>query len=153
MNHKMKFSWKGVILAPLPLPLIFSFMLSFFSPGRSPLFSFLFFFIIGAVISYGTMLFIFLPCLFLISIFKSLTASITCLVGIVLGFIVYILISWQSYISSGVDSGPPVGTFQNYLMHHLFEWDFWFIISAGLITALVYWYLSNHSTVENNHSD
>jgi hypothetical protein len=94
----------------------------------------------------------FLPCLFLISIFTSLTAWLTGLVGIILGNIAYILISWESYVTSGVDSGPPAGTFQNYLTQHLFEWDFWFIISAGLITALLYWFLSNQSILKNNQS-
>jgi hypothetical protein len=37
-------------------------------------------------------------------------------------------------------------------MKHIFEWDFWFIIAAGLITALLYWYLYNQSKIENNES-
>jgi len=108
---------------------------------------------IGSILSYGATLLLFLPCLFLVSRVTSVTAILTGLIGTVLGCIVYVPIAWQSYLASGVDSGPPTGTFQEYLWLHGFEWDFWFVVVAGLATALLYWYLSNRSTGGSNQSN
>jgi hypothetical protein len=83
---------------------------------------------IGSILSYGATLLLFLPCLFLVSRVTSVTAILTGLIGTVLGCIVYVPIAWQSYLASGVDSGPPTGTFQEYLWLHGFEWDFWFVV-------------------------
>jgi len=105
MNRTMKFSWKALILAPLPIPLVFSALFEISTPGRSPIFSFLFFFVLGSVLSYGVTIFLFLPCLFLVSRLTSLTASLTGLIGTVLGCLVYFPVAWQFYLSSGVDSG------------------------------------------------
>jgi len=143
MNRTMKFSWKALILAPLPIPLVFSALFEISTPGRSPIFSFLFFFVLGSVLSYGVTIFLFLPCLFLVSRLTSLTASLTGLIGTVLGCLVYFPVAWQFYLSSGVDSGPPPGTFGDYLRLHGFEWDFWVLLLSGLITSLLYWYLVN----------
>jgi hypothetical protein len=41
-----------------------------------------------------------------------------------------------------VDSGPPEGTFLQYLARNGFQWDFWLMIGSGLITAVLYWFLA-----------
>lgn len=152
MNRSMKLSWRGLILAPLPIPLVFSVLFEISTPGRSPILSFLFFFVLGCVLSYGITIFIFLPCLFLVSKLTLLTALLTSLVGTVIGFLVYFPINWQLYLSSGVDSGPPEGTFGNYLWKHGFEWDFWALLLAGLVTSFLYWYLVNQSTESSDQT-
>jgi len=139
----MNFSWKALILAPLPIPLILAALLSFSSPGRNPFAGFLFFFTLGSVVSYGTTIFFFLPCLFIVSRFTQLTASLTGLLGTVLGLLVYVPVIWTSYKSSGDDSGPPQITFREYLRQHAFGLDFWILLVAGLGTALLYWFLAN----------
>jgi hypothetical protein len=143
MNRAMKFSWKALILAPLPIPLVFSALFEISTPGRSPILSFAFLFALGSVLSYGITIFLFLPGLFLLSRLTSLTVRLTALVGAVLGCLVYLPVAWQSYLATGVDSGPPQGTFGDYLHHHGFEWDFWALVLAGLVTALLYGYLVN----------
>ena len=75
--------------------------------------------------------------------FTPLSASLTGLLGTTLGVFVYIPIIWQSYRASGDDLGPPQITFGEYLRQHAFEWEFWFILVAGLVTAMIYWFLSN----------
>ena len=141
----MTFSWKALILAPLLIPLTLAALLAFSSPGRSPFAGFLFFFTLGGVLSYGTTIFLFLPCLFIISRFATLTASLTGFLGAVLGLVVYVPVIWTSYKSSGDDSGPPQITFVEYLRRHAFELDLWALLLAGLITALLYWFLANRS--------
>jgi hypothetical protein len=83
----MRFSWTGLILAPLPLPLIFSIL---FWNASAPILSFLFPMILGSVISYGTTMFLFLPALFLLSVCRPLTTLNVCLLGLVLGAAVYV---------------------------------------------------------------
>lgn len=112
-------------------------------PGRNPFAAFLFFSALGTVLSYGITLFLFLPCLFVVSRFTPLTASLTGLLGTTFGLLVYAPIIWVSYRGSGDDSGPPQITFGEYLRQHAFEWDFWAFLVAGLITALLYWFLAN----------
>ena len=150
MNRTMKFSWKALILAPLPIPLVFSALFEISTPGRSPIFSFLFFFVLGSVLSYGITIFLFLPCLFLVSRLTSLTVRLTGLVGTVLGCLVYLPVAWESYLATGVDSGPPQGTFGAYLRQHGFEWDFWALLLGGLTTALLYGYLVNQRPGRND---
>ena len=148
-SKTMRFSWTALILAPLPVPLVLSIFFEMTSPGRGPILSFLFFFVLGSVLSYGTTIFIFLPCLFLLSKLTPLTVYLTGILGIVPGFLMYLPVTWQMYLSSGVDSGPPEGTFADYLRHHEFEWDLWALILAGLLTALLYWYLTSHRPEHN----
>ena len=151
MNRTMKFSWKALLLAPLPIPLVISVWCAS-HPGRHPIYGFLFFFVIGCVLSYGTTIFLFLPCLFLVSKLTPLTVRLTGLVGTVLGGLVWLHVSWQCYGDSGANCGPPQGTFVDYLRQNGFDWDFWLLLSAGLITALFYWYLANRWSGRNGQS-
>jgi hypothetical protein len=150
MTRTMKFSWKALVLAPLPIPLVFSALFEISTPGRSPILSFVFFIALGSVLSYGITIFVFLPCLFLVSRLTSLTVRLTGLVGTVLRCLVYFPVAWQSYLATGVDSGPPQGTFGDYLRQHGFDWDFWALVVAGSVTALLYGYLVTQRSGRND---
>jgi hypothetical protein len=67
----MRFSWTGLILAPLLVPVMISMivapMLSSPQDMGNPVLGFLILLIAGCVVSYGTTIFLFLPCLFLLS--------------------------------------------------------------------------------------
>ena len=139
-----------MILAPLPIPLVFSALFEISTPGKSPILSFVFFFALGSVLSYGITIFLFLPCLFLVSRLTSLTVRLTGLVGTVLGCLVYLPVAWQSYLATGVDSGPPQGAFGDYLRQHGFAWDFRTLVVAGSVTALLYGYLGNQRSGRND---
>ena len=142
MSRSINFSWKALILAPLPIPLIFAGLLEISAPGRNPFTAFLFFSALGGVLSYGITIFLFLPCLFMVSRFTPLTASLTGLLGSALGVLVYVAVFWQSYCASGDNSGPPQITFGEYLRQHGFALDFWALLVAGLVTAMLYWFLA-----------
>ena len=51
---------------------------------------FLFLLIPSCIVSYGTTIFLFLLCLFLLSLWRPLTASPVCLLGFVLGAAVFV---------------------------------------------------------------
>jgi hypothetical protein len=150
MNRSMNFSWKALFLAPLPLPLIVAALFTISSPGKSPFAGFLFFFALGSVLSYGTTIFLFLPCLFVVSRFTRMTASLTGLLGTLLGLVVYVPVIWTTYKSSGPDSGPPEITFLEYLRQNAFGVDFGVIFVAGLVTATLYWFLARPSSRRDN---
>lgn len=114
----MPFSWKSLLLAPLAVPFVCTALLTMSSSGKNPVAGFLLLFAIGGVISYGVTIFLFLPALFAVSRFTRLNAVKTALVGIVLGAFVYIPAIWQSWKSSGADSGPPATTFAEYFRQH-----------------------------------
>jgi hypothetical protein len=143
MKQTMKFSWLALILAPLPVPIIYSVLLEMANLGKSPILAILFFATLGCVVSYGATLFLFLPCLFVVSRFIPLTGRLTCLTGTLLAAVVYLPVTWECYASSGVDSGPPEGTFIHYLRQYGFGWDFWAFLVAGLVTSMLYWFLAN----------
>jgi hypothetical protein len=66
----MRFSWTGLILAPLAVPVIFSALLSSLG-GAHPVLGFLILLIPGCIVSYGSTMFLFLPCLFLLSLWRG----------------------------------------------------------------------------------
>jgi hypothetical protein len=136
----MRFSWKAALLAPLPVPLIASLVLAMAS-SQNRFSSFLFFLTLGCVFSYGVSLVLFLPCLFALSRFTRLTAWLTALVGMVLGMAVYLPVGWQSYLATGDNSGPPSGSFAQYLWHNSWS-ESWLFYLGGLVTAMMYWLLA-----------
>ncbi len=150
----MRFSWKAILLAPLAFPFLVGGVLLIVGgvsgltallPGIHPLLTFLTLFGLASLLSYGATLFLFLPCLFFVSRFVRLTAWLTSLIGVALGVAVYLPLGWQSYLESGDNSGPPSGTFADYLSH---SWsEAWPFPLAGLITALLYWLLAQPSAL------
>ena len=140
MKRPMRFSWKAILLAPLLVPLIASFVMAM-APSPSWLFSFLFFLALGCVVSYGVSIVLFLPCLFVLSRFTRLTAWLTGLVGAALGMAVYLPVAWQSWLASGDNSGPPSESFLEYLWRNSWS-ESWLFYGGGLATAMVYWLLS-----------
>jgi hypothetical protein len=151
MNNTMIFSWKGLALAPLPIPFIYSIAFVILAQSGSPLILFLILFAFGGFVSYCTTLCLFLPCLFLISKLKLLTVHLTCLLGMVLGGFIYLPIAWQIFLTSGDNSGPPQGSFGDYLWRDLlFEPITWAFPVGGLVTALIYWVLVNQQPKGND---
>src|ERR1700704_5347827 len=78
----------------------------------------------GLHVSYGATIFLFLPCLFLLSLWTPVTAFRACLVGLLLGELLFVPLTWLEWKSSGPDSGPLTAVFP----------------LAGLITAGLYWW-------------
>src|SRR5450631_4453457 len=103
----MRFSWSGLILAPMAVPLLLSAVLVNFFGSSNWAVGFLILFVPGCVVSYGTMLFLFLPCLWLVSRVWRMTGARMCLLGLVLGALVFIPTTFAAWGSSGPDSGPP----------------------------------------------
>ena len=136
----MPFSWKALLLAPLLVPSLTGVGLSLASAGNY-LGGFLFCFVLCGVLSYGATVCLLLPCLFLASCFTRLSAWRTTLLGLVLGLVVYFPVSWEMYVTSGIDSGPPSGTFAHYLWRNFWS-DSWLFAASGMFTALLYWLLA-----------
>ena len=134
---RFPFSWRALVLAPLPIPILLAFLLTFSSAGGNKLFSLIFFGALAAIVSYGTTIFLFLPCVFLASFIVRLNAWLTGILGFALGLIAYLPISRVSWQSSGVDSGPPPDTYLHYLSTNFFS-EGWIFFASGLITALLY---------------
>lgn len=135
----MRFSWKAIVLAPLPVPLFVSVILAL-APSRNPWQAFLIFFIFGSAFSYGAGVFLLLPSLYLISRFRALTAWLVGLVGIMMGGAIFLTVAWLSYLGSGDNSGPPSGAFGEYLGRTFWP-EGWPFFAGGLVTALLYWFL------------
>jgi hypothetical protein len=143
----MKFTWEGLLLAPLPVPFIYGVLFVLSTESRSPLLGILVLFALGSIVSYGATAFLFLPCLYLASKFTALTARVTCAVGATLGAIACLAYLRIAYQASGDDSGPPAGTFAEYLGRQWsdpFVWIFGILfIAGGLLTAALYWRLAD----------
>ncbi|MGP8201739.1 MAG: hypothetical protein ACLQU4_19790 [Limisphaerales bacterium] len=146
MKSEMKFSWMALVLAPLPIPILYSILLELAAPDKSPVLAILFLSAVGSVVCYGATIFLLLPALFVVSRFRSLTGLVTGLTGTVLGVAAYLPITWQFYLASGDNSGPPEGTYWAYLRHDCFGVAFWACLVAGLATAMVYWFLATRAS-------
>ena len=143
MKRPLRVSWSAVAIAPLPIALLYSLGLAIAMPGSNPLLSFLFLFALSSVVSYGATVFLLLPCLFVLSTVVRPSAYVTAAVGTGLGCSVYVAAAWIAYHGSGSNSGPPEGSFADYLQRQGLDWGFWAFVVAGLATATLYWILQN----------
>jgi hypothetical protein len=137
----MRLSWTGLILAPLLVPLMLSAALVNALGGDRPLLGFLILLIPGCIVSYATTIFLFLPCLFLFSLWRPLTGFKVCLLGLALGAAVFVPLTWMDWKSSGTDSGPPTESFFTFFVRWTADPLTAIYPLAGLITAALYWWL------------
>jgi hypothetical protein len=63
--------------------------------------------------------------------------------GILIGAAVYLPLTWQTYMSSGPDSGPPQGGYFNFLAGSWNDPITFAFPLCGLLTAMFFWLL-NH---------
>src|SRR5438105_14225000 len=107
----MRFSWTGLILAPLLVPVMFSAALLSSFQGDRPVLLFLLLLAPACIVSYGTTILLFLPCLFLLSLWRPMTSFKVCLLGLVLRAAVFVPLTWMAWTSRGPDSGPTTRWF------------------------------------------
>jgi hypothetical protein len=138
----MRFSWTSLLLAPLLVPLMFSAVFLSLSGTSSPVLSFLILMIPSCIISYGTTMFLFLPALFFLSLWRSLTALNVCLLGLVLGAAVFVPVTLMEWKSSGPDSGPPTENFLVFFVRWAADPFTAIFPLAGLMTSGLYWWLA-----------
>lgn len=137
----MRFSWTGLILAPLLVPLVFSAGLT----GRFDDVDAASFFVLmlagSCAVSYGVTIFLFMPGLFLLSMRRAVNWAWVCLLGFVLGGLAFIALSAMAWWGSGPNSGPPIESFGVFFRRWL-EDPFGAIFPlAGVVTAGLYWWL------------
>jgi hypothetical protein len=136
----MRFSWAGLYLAPLLVPMIFTAIFCSLQSERS-LLGALIVLIPSCIISYGTTIFLFLPSLFVLSLWRPMTGLKTCLLGLVLGALVFVPLTLMDWKSSGPDSGPPEESFWVFFLRWAADPFNALFPVAGLITAGFYWWL------------
>ncbi len=138
----MRFSWAALVLAPLLVPLVFcAVMLGLLQTDGSVL-GFLILFVPSCVISYGTTIFLFLPSLFLLSLWRPVTGLKVCLLGLVLGALAFVPLTLLAWKSSGPDSGPPTESFWVFFPRWAADPLTAIFPLAGLVTAGLYWWLA-----------
>jgi hypothetical protein len=138
----MRFSWTGLILAPLLVPMIFSTAMLSFSEASSPVLVFLFLMVPSCVVSYGTTILLFLPSLYLLSLWRPMTGLTVCLLGLVLGTVVFVPLTLMDWKSSGPDSGPPTESFLAFLLRWAADPFTLMYPLAGVLTSGLYWWLA-----------
>jgi hypothetical protein len=142
----MRFSWTGLILAPLSVPVIFSTTMMIILVRGDGLQAFLTMLIVGCVVSYGITIFLFMPCLFLLSLSHQMTGFKVCLLGLLLGALVFVPLPLIAWSGSGLHSGPPIMNFFVFFLRWAADPITALFPLAGLITAGLYWWLANRRT-------
>jgi hypothetical protein len=138
----MYFSWRGLLLAPLPVPLIACAVMAPLLRGDGPVvLTFLILLIPACVIAYATTIFVFLPGLFLLSLWRPLTGWMACALGFLLGTAVFVPVTWLAWDTGGPNSGPMAEPFSVFFPRWATEPFMLFFPVAGLVTAAVYWWL------------
>ena len=138
----MYFSWRGLLLAPLPVPLIACAVMAPLLRGEGPVvLTFLILLIPACVIAYATTIFVFLPGLFLLSLWRPLTGWMACALGFLLGAAVFVPVTWLAWATGGPNSGPMTEPFGVFFLGWATEPFMLFFPAAGLVTAAVYWWL------------
>ncbi len=135
----MRFSWPGVLLAPLAVPVLFSVAMAGLFGSDSPAPLVLIMLVTSSVVSYGATLVLFLPCLFVLSALRPMTWITVCLLGLVLGAAAYVPMTWMDWQSSGTDSGPPDEPFFAFLLRWMADPFALIFPVAGMVTAGLYW--------------
>lgn len=138
----MKIHWKAVAIAPAFIPALFSLGFVLSTSGGNRLTGFLILFGIGAIVSYGATLALLLPAMKLAARTRPLDTLRVAILGAILGALVYLPLGWIMYRGSGVDSGPPTGSFGAFLIGQLTEPLLLSFPIAGVVTASLYWVLS-----------
>lgn len=146
-HSRMRFSWRALLLAPLPIPFLYDLVLVIGgtrrgAPVSAYLFAFALFLIPGVAVSYGATVFGLLPALYLVSQKRPLSTPQVALIGAALGALSFLPVMWVLWKSSGPDSGPPVTSFLAELMAALREPLSWAFPVGGLVTASLYWRLA-----------
>jgi hypothetical protein len=138
----MHFSWRGLVLAPLPVPLIVSAVMAvLLKADEAPVvLPFLILLFPACVIAYGTTIFLFLPALFVLSRLRPMTGWLASALGLLLGLAVVVPVTALAWKSSGPDSGPPVESFPTFFVRWI-DPSMLFFPVAGLVTAALYWWL------------
>ena len=138
----MRFSWSGLILAPLLVPALFgATLVSLAGGGWSSVLMFPVVLVAGSIVSYATTIVLFLPSLFLLSLWRPMTGFKVCLLGLVLGVAVFVPLTLLEWKSSGPDSGPPDESFLTVFVHSAADPFTALFPLAGLITPGLYWWL------------
>ena len=137
----MRFSWTGLILAPLLVPTIFSAAVVSLQEGNRAL-GFLILMVPSCIISYCTTIFLLLPSMYLLSLRRPLTGLQVCLLGLVLGTLVFVPLTWIEWKSSGPDSGPPTESFLTFFLRWAADPFTAIYPVAGLMTSGLYWWLA-----------
>jgi hypothetical protein len=138
----MRFSWKGLLLAPLLVPIVACAVMAPELRGEGPvIFTFLLLLIPACVISYGATLLLFLPTLFLLSFLMPVTRSMVWLLGLVLGAAVFVPVAKLAWATGGPNSGPMEEDFWVFFQGWLTEPFMLFYPLGGLVTAGLYWWL------------
>jgi hypothetical protein len=138
----MRFSWTGLILAPLLVPFVFCALMATLSENNNPLLAFLFLMVPSCIVSYGTTIFLFLPALYLLSLWRPMTGLTVCLLGLVLGMAVFVPLTLIEWKSSGPDSGPPTESFLSFFVRWAADPLTLIYPLAGLVTSGLYWALA-----------
>jgi ABC-type branched-subunit amino acid transport system permease subunit len=138
----MQFSWRGVIVAPLLMPAIFSGLMAVGFDNNNPWLAFLFVLVLGCIVSYGSAIFLLLPSLYLLSLSRPLTGLNVCLLGFGLGAAVFVPITLMEWKASGPDSGPPTENPFVFLLRFAADPTTAIYPVAGLVTAALYWWLA-----------
>jgi len=137
----MRFSWKALLLAPLLVPTLFCAVVVSLQDGNAAV-GFLILMVPCCVISYGTTIFLFLPSLYLLSFWRPMSGLKVCLLGLVLGILVFVPLTWMEWKSSGPDSGPPTESFLTFFVRWAADPFTAIYPLAGLMTSAAYWWLA-----------
>jgi len=138
----MRFSWTALILAPLLVPMMFSLAMLSPSGASNPVLGFLITMLLGGIVSYIATILLFLPSLYLLSLWRPATGPGVCMLGFLLGAAVAVPLTWLAWAGSGPDSGPPTESFPTFLLHSAADPFNAICPMAGLVTAACYWWLA-----------
>ncbi len=130
-----------MILAPLLVPTIFSATMLNFDEGV-PVLPFLIVMVPVCIVSYGATIFLLLPSLYLLSLWRPMTGFRVCLLGLVLGALVYVPLTLMMWKGSGPNSGPPTESFMTFFLRWAADPFAAVAPLAGLVTSGLYWWLA-----------
>lgn len=136
----MRISWRALLLAPLPVPLLAAgLFMALVGGGRTPLVGFVAYSLIGGAISYGATMFVLIPAVLVLQRLVTLTSRSMSLLGAGLGLVPGVGLTTIMHQASGQDSGPPADSYFQWLASDESGALFiLFCMACGTINSLLY---------------
>jgi hypothetical protein len=139
-KHPVPFSGSALLLAPLVIPVPAGVL--FVEGSIHPVAAFGLGALVGYIFTLAVVGGLLLPALWLVSWMARITRWLAPVIGGLLGALLFLAWDYTSWCGSGVDSGPPPGTYAQWVAKNWFTPEPLIVISFGVVTAAAYHFLA-----------
>ena len=134
------FRWAALTLSSLVVPAPFG--LAGAGGAAHPVYAFVVCAFIGYVLALAIIAVLLLPALWILSWIVPVKGWLAALLGGVIAFALFLCWDYINWGASGVDSGPPDGTYAQWVAKNWSSWEPFCTVGVGIVSAVTYHFLA-----------